>query len=58
MSAAVAPQHAAAGTIRADDRVAVAASSPPDQPTAGRAEVLLSPVPVVAVHSTSEEAGW
>lgn len=57
MSVAVAPQHAAVGPIQADDRVAVVASSPPDQPIAGRAEVLLSPVPVVAVHSTSEEAG-
>jgi Flp pilus assembly protein CpaB len=57
MSVAVAPEHAAAGTLRAGDQVAVVASSSPDQPTAGRAEVLLSPVPVVAVRATTEAAG-
>jgi Flp pilus assembly protein CpaB len=57
MSVAVAPEHAAAGTLRAGDQVAVVASSPPDQPTAGRAGVLLSPVPVLAVSSTTDEAG-
>jgi Flp pilus assembly protein CpaB len=57
MSVAVAPEHAAAGTLRAGDQVAVVASSPPEQPTAGRAGLLLSPVRVVSVGSTSEEAG-
>jgi Flp pilus assembly protein CpaB len=57
MSVAVAPEHATAGTLRAGDQVAVVASSPPDQPTAGRAEVLLSPVPVVAVRAATEAAG-
>jgi Flp pilus assembly protein CpaB len=57
MSVAVAPEHAAAGTLRAGDQVAVVASSPPEQPTAGRAAVLLSPVPVISVSSATEEAG-
>jgi Flp pilus assembly protein CpaB len=57
MSVAVAPEHAAAGTLRAGDQVAVVASSPPDQPTAGRAGVLLSPVPVISVTSTADESG-
>jgi Flp pilus assembly protein CpaB len=57
MSVAVAPEHAAAGTLRAGDQVAVVASSPPDQPTAGRAGVLLSPVPVISVSSTTDETG-
>jgi Flp pilus assembly protein CpaB len=56
MSVAMAPEHAAAGTLRAGDQVAVVASNPPDQPTAGRAEVVLSPVPVLAVRSPTEEA--
>jgi Flp pilus assembly protein CpaB len=57
MSVAVAPEHAAAGTLRAGDQVAVVASSPPEQPTAGRAGLLLSPVPVVSVSATTDEAG-
>jgi Flp pilus assembly protein CpaB len=60
MSVAVAPEHAAAGTLRAGDQVAVVASSPPDQPTTGitaRAGVLLSQVPVISVSSATEEAG-
>jgi Flp pilus assembly protein CpaB len=57
MSVAVAPEHAAAGTLRAGDQVAVVASSPPDQPTATRAEVLLSPVPVLSVVAPDPDAG-
>jgi len=57
MSLAVAPEHAAAGTLRAGDLVAVVASSPPDQPTAGRAGLLLSPVRVVSVSATTDETG-
>jgi Flp pilus assembly protein CpaB len=60
MSVAVAPEHAAAGRLRAGDQVAVVASSPPDQPTTGttgRAGVLLSPVPVISVTSTADESG-
>jgi Flp pilus assembly protein CpaB len=49
MSVAVAPEHAAAGTLRAGDQVAVVASSPPEQSTTARAAVLLSPVLVVSV---------
>ena len=57
MSLAVAPEHAAAGTLRAGDQVAVVASSPPDQPTSARAEVLLSPVLVVSVVAPDPDAG-
>lgn len=57
MSVAVAPEHAAAGTLRAGDQVAVVASSAPDQPTATRAEVLLSPVPVLSVLAPDPDAG-
>jgi hypothetical protein len=52
----VAPEHAAAGTLRAGDQVAVVASSPPDQPAA-RAEVLLSPVLVLSVVAPDPDAG-
>jgi Flp pilus assembly protein CpaB len=57
MSVAVAPEHAAAGTLRAGDQVAVVASSSPEQPTAGRAGLLLSPVPVIAVSPSTDETG-
>jgi len=57
MSLAVAPEHAAAGTLRAGDQVAVVASGPPDQPTATRAEVVLSPVPVLSVLAPDPDAG-
>jgi Flp pilus assembly protein CpaB len=57
MSLAVAPEHAAAGTLRAGDQVAVVASSAPDQPTATRAEVLLSPVLVLSVGAPDPEVG-
>ena len=57
MSVAVAPEHAAAGTLRAGDQVAVVASGAADQPTAARAEVLLSPVPVIAVVAPEPDAG-
>jgi Flp pilus assembly protein CpaB len=56
MSVAVAPEHAAAGALRAGDQVAVVASSPPDQPAA-RAAVLLSPVPVLSVVAPDPDAG-
>jgi len=57
MSVAVSPEHAAAGTLRAGDQVAVVASGAPDQPTAARAEVLLSPVPVLSVVAPDPDAG-
>ena len=47
MSVAVAPEHAAAGLLRAGDRVAVVASGTPDQPDV-RAGVVLSSVPVLS----------
>jgi Flp pilus assembly protein CpaB len=56
MSLAVAPEHAAAGTLRAGDQVAVVASSPPDQPAA-RAQVLLSPVLVFSVAAPDPDDG-
>jgi Flp pilus assembly protein CpaB len=57
MSVAVAPEHAAGGTLRAGDQVAVVASSPPDQPTTARAAVLLSPVPVLSVVAPDPDTG-
>jgi len=57
MSVAVAPEHAAAGILRAGDEVAVVSSSPPDQPTSARAEVLLSPVLVLSVVAPDPNAG-
>jgi Flp pilus assembly protein CpaB len=56
MSLAVAPEHAAAGMLRAGDQVAVIASGKPDQPDA-RAEVVLSPVPVLSVLTPEQEGG-
>jgi Flp pilus assembly protein CpaB len=56
MSLAVAPEHAAAGTLRAGDRVAVVASGKPDQPFTP-AQVLLSPVQVLSVLASQDEAG-
>jgi Flp pilus assembly protein CpaB len=56
MSLAVAPEHAAAGLLQAGDRVAVVASGKPDQPDR-RADVVLSPVPVLSIHPPSEPAG-
>jgi len=56
MSVAVAAEHAVSGSLRAGDRVAVVASSAPDQPST-RAEVLLSPVPVIAVLAPDPDAG-
>jgi Flp pilus assembly protein CpaB len=50
MSLALAPEHAAAGQLRAGDRVAVVASGKPDEPRADvGSEVLLSPVSVLSV---------
>jgi Flp pilus assembly protein CpaB len=50
MSMALAPEHAAAGLLRAGDRVAVLASGKPgDTIASGRAGVLLSPVRVLSV---------
>jgi Flp pilus assembly protein CpaB len=56
MSLAVAPEHAAAGMLRPGDRVAVVASGKPDQPYA-QAQVLLSPVQVLSVLASQDEAG-
>ncbi len=56
MSVAVAAEHAAAGTLRAGDQVAMVASSAPDQPST-RAEVLLSPVAVLSVVAPDPDAG-
>jgi Flp pilus assembly protein CpaB len=56
MSLAVAPEHAAAGLLQAGDRVAVIASGKPDQPDR-RADVVLSPVPVLSIHPPTEAAG-
>jgi Flp pilus assembly protein CpaB len=50
MSLALAPEHAAAGQLRAADQVAVVASGKPDDPGAGVGSgVLLSPVRVLSV---------
>jgi Flp pilus assembly protein CpaB len=56
MSLAVAPEHAAAGMLRTGDRVAVVASGKPDQPYT-QAQVLLSPVQVLSVLASQDEAG-
>jgi Flp pilus assembly protein CpaB len=56
MSLAVAPEHAAAGMLRPGDRVAVVASGKPDQPQT-IAQVLLSPVQVLSVLTSQDEAG-
>ncbi len=50
MSLALAPEHAAAGQLRAGDQVAVVASGKPDDPGAGVGSgVLLSPVRVLSM---------
>jgi Flp pilus assembly protein CpaB len=56
MSVAVAPEHAAAGLLRAGDRVAVVASGAPDQPDV-RAGVVLSSVPVLSVMAPPTDGG-
>jgi Flp pilus assembly protein CpaB len=56
MSVAVAPAHAAAGLIRAGDRVAVVASGTVDQPDV-RAGVVLSSVPILSVQAPPADAG-
>jgi Flp pilus assembly protein CpaB len=56
MSLAVAPEHAAAGMLRPGDRVAVVASGKPGQPET-IAQVLLSPVQVLSVLTSQDEAG-
>jgi Flp pilus assembly protein CpaB len=56
MSVAVAPAHAAAGLVRAGDRVAVVASGTVDQPDV-RAGVVLSSVPVLSVLTPPQDAG-
>jgi Flp pilus assembly protein CpaB len=53
---AVAPEHAAAGLLRAGDRVAVVASGTPDQPDV-RAGVVLSSVPVLSVLVPPADVG-
>ena len=58
MSLALAPEHAAAGQLRAGDRVAVVASGKSDQPSSGEESgVLLSPVQVLSVLSQGEQNG-
>jgi len=58
MSLAVAPEHAAAGQLRAGDRVAVVASGKPDEPSTEAASgVLLSPVQVLSVLPQGDESG-
>jgi Flp pilus assembly protein CpaB len=56
MSVAVAPAHAAAGLLRAGDRVAVVASGTVDQPDV-RAGVVLSSVPVLSVMAPPADGG-
>jgi Flp pilus assembly protein CpaB len=56
MSMAVAPEYAAAGLVRAGDRVAVVASGNPDQPDV-RAGVVLSSVPVLSVMAPPTDGG-
>lgn len=56
MSLAVAPEHAAAGQVRAGDRVAVVSSGKPDEPSGEVGSgVLLSPVQVLSVLPQGEE---
>ncbi len=58
MSLAVAPEHAAAGQLRAGDQVAVVASGSQDQPNGGVGSgVLLSPVQVLSVLPQGDEGG-
>jgi Flp pilus assembly protein CpaB len=58
MSLAVAPEHAAAGQLRAGDQVAVVASGEPDQPSGEVGSgVLLSPVQVLSVLPQGTEGG-
>jgi Flp pilus assembly protein CpaB len=56
MSVAVAPEHAAAGLLRAGDRVAVVASGTRDQPEV-RAGVALTSVPVLSVLTPPPDGG-
>lgn len=49
ISVGVAPQHAAGGSLRSGDRVALLATEDPDRPTA-RTSVLLSDTEVIAVQ--------
>jgi Flp pilus assembly protein CpaB len=58
MSLALAPEHAAAGQLRAGDRVAVVASGKPDEPS-GEVDsgVLLSPVSVLSVLPQGDGGG-
>jgi Flp pilus assembly protein CpaB len=53
ISVGVAPQHAAGGSLRSGDRVALLATEDPNRPTA-RTSVLLSDIEVIAVQ---EEQG-
>src|SRR6266702_3062697 len=58
MSLALAPEHAAAGQLRAGDRVAVVASGKPDEPGGDVGSgVLLSPVQVLSVLPQGDENG-
>jgi len=58
MSLALAPEHAAAGQLRAGDRVAVVASGKPDQPSSQPGSgVLLSPVSVLSVLPQGDGSG-
>jgi Flp pilus assembly protein CpaB len=58
MSLALAPEHAAAGQLRAGDQVAVVASSKQDEPTADVSSgVLLSPVSVLSVLTQGDDSG-
>jgi len=57
MSLALAPEHAAAGQLRAGDQVAVVASGKPDDASIGVASgVLLSPVRVLSVLPQGDDA--
>jgi Flp pilus assembly protein CpaB len=58
MSLALAPEHAAAGQVRAGDRVAVVASGKPDEPSGDAGSgVLLSPVSVLSVLPQGNDSG-
>lgn len=58
MSLALAPEHAAAGQLRAGDQVAVVASGKPDDPGTGVGSgVLLSPVQVLSVLPQGTDSG-
>ncbi len=56
MSVALAPEHAAAGLLRAGDRVAVVASGKPGETGVGSG-VLLSPVSVLSVLTRGDDSG-